>query len=76
MNKKKKLNLPRVPLPRQTERVVPAARGGTYNRNQSRRETRREIKEDTDKEHAAPFLIFKKLLICEYGKKTEQRKTK
>lgn len=43
--KKKKLNLPRVPLPRQTEKVVPARRGGKYDRHQFRREVRREIKE-------------------------------
>lgn len=45
--KKKKLNLPRIPLPRQTEKVVPARRGGTYDRNQFRRETRRDMKEDS-----------------------------
>ena len=47
MKKDKKPALPRVPLPRQTEKVVPAAKGrGTrYDRNQFRREARREIKE-------------------------------
>lgn len=44
--KKKKLNLPRVPLPRQTEKVVPAQRGGRYDRNQSRREMHRELKNE------------------------------
>ena len=43
--KKRKLNLPRVPLPRQTEKVVPAERGGKYDRNKFRREVRREIQE-------------------------------
>ena len=42
---RRQLNLPRAPLPRQTEKVVPAQRGGRYDRNQSWRETRREIKE-------------------------------
>ena len=44
MNKKKKrLNLPRAPLPRQTEKVVPAKRGGSYDRNRAKREFRKEI---------------------------------
>lgn len=38
--KKKKLNLPRVPLSRQTEKVVPAEKGGKYDRNKFRREMR------------------------------------
>ena len=40
---KKKLNLPRVPLPRQTEKVVPAERGGRHNRNREKENMRREI---------------------------------
>jgi len=42
---RRRLNLPRAPLPWQTEKVVPARRGGRYDRNQSRREARREIGE-------------------------------
>lgn len=42
--KKKKLNLPRVPLPRQTEKVVPAEKGGRHNRNHEKENIRREIR--------------------------------
>ena len=46
MKKKKKLNLPRAPLPRQTGGAHVADKGGSYDRNRSRRETRQEVKED------------------------------
>ncbi len=39
----RRLKLPRAPLPRQTEKVVPARRGGRYDRNQFRRETKAEL---------------------------------
>jgi len=44
-NRKKavRIALPRAPLPRQTEKVVPARRGGRYDRNQFRRESSQEI---------------------------------
>ena len=46
-NRKKaaRVVLLRAPLPRQTEKIVPARRGGRYDRNQFRRESRREIRE-------------------------------
>lgn len=40
---KKKITLPRVPLPRQTGGVHKAAKGGKYDRNQSRREAKAEL---------------------------------
>ena len=40
---KKKYNLPRAPLPRQTEKVVPAEKGGRHNRNREKEKMRREI---------------------------------
>jgi hypothetical protein len=46
--KKRKLNLPRVPLPRQTEKVVPAERGGRHNRNREKEKIRREIQAERE----------------------------
>ena len=45
MKKQKKLTLPRASLPRQTGGAHKAAKGGEYDRNKFRRETRREVKE-------------------------------
>ena len=45
MKKKKKIDLPRAPLPRQTGGAHKAAKGGKFDRNRFRRETRREIQE-------------------------------
>lgn len=46
--KKKKLNLPRVPLPRQTGGAHTADKGGKYSREREKEKSRKEIKAERE----------------------------
>ena len=46
--KKKKLNLPRAPLPRQTGGAHQADKGGKYRRSQEKQNARREAKAELE----------------------------
>jgi len=48
MKKRKKSNLPRVPLPRQTGGAHTADKGGKYNRKSEREKSRKEIRAELE----------------------------